>query len=319
MSETKPAASGAAKPNPATGGANWLSVIMWPFAKAWKLLHKHWLSYMTGYVLRDKNRIYSVKFVWYGDSVYLHPMIWGSLLLSLMARNQWVEPQWLLLTWFATLFVCYLAIMYNFNVLRMATLGIGLVALFGMAYVSTVEWSWNPLHALAQHLSAQKATVSAGFYVVASYVFLLLIASEVIWAWLFHRVEIDESYVYEHRFLSSSTREPIFARGLVRETKDLLELLLLGAADIRHRTKNGYKRFKNVPFASLWLGSAIDGLLDYRRPGQVRLESKDRTAEEARISDALHEEDEGHEDDDGGMLDDDMPDDDGADDDDNHM
>ncbi len=44
------------------------------------------------------------------------------------------------------------------------------------------------------------------------------IAAEVVWAWLFHRVEIDESYVYEHQFLRATTREPIFARGLKRET-----------------------------------------------------------------------------------------------------
>lgn len=298
---------------PEKKGRGWFGVLTWPLVKVWLLLHKHWLSYITGHVLRDKNRIYSVKFVWYGDSVYLHPMIWGSLLLALLARQNWVAGHWLLLAWFAALFVCYLAIMYNFNVFRMATLGVGLVALFGLAYIATVEWAWNPLHALATHLASLKPTVTPGFYVVAAYVFLLLIVSEVIWAWLFHRVEIDESYVYEHRFLSSSTREPIFARGLVRETKDLLELLLLGAADIRHRTKNGYKRFKNVPFASLWLGTAIDGLLDYRRPGQIALENKE-DADQARLSDAMHEleeEDEGEGDMDDGAIpydDDDMDD-----------
>jgi two-component system sensor histidine kinase KdpD len=85
----------------------------------------------------------------------------------------------------------------------------------------------------------------------------LLIVAEVVWAWMFNRVELDESYVYEHRFLKSTTREPIFARGLKRETRDLLELLILGAGDIEHRTKTGAKRFKNVPGASLGLGRAI--------------------------------------------------------------
>jgi len=108
-----------------------------------------------------------------------------------------------------------------------------------------------------------------------------------VWAWLFHRVEIDESYVYEHQFMVSTTREPIFARGLKRETRDILELILLGAGDIQHRTRKGYKSFRNVPFASLWLGTAIDSLLDFRR--RVEPETTSTTDDEAtlvRMSDA---------------------------------
>ena len=45
------------------------------------MLYKNWLSYLFGRVLRDESRIYSIKFIWYGDSVYLHPMIWGSVVL----------------------------------------------------------------------------------------------------------------------------------------------------------------------------------------------------------------------------------------------
>ena len=105
---------------------------------------------------------------------------------------------------------------------------------------------------------------------------------------MFHRVEIDESYVYEHQFLKVSTREPIFARGLKRETRDILELLLLGAGDIQHRTRSGYKRFKNVPFASLWLGRSIDRLLDFRRKAEVDLsQSSDKDeSDQVRITDA---------------------------------
>ncbi len=59
-----------------------------------------------------------------------------------------------------------------------------------------------------------------------------------------------------------------------RETKDLLELLILGAADIKHRTRTGYRTFKNVPAASLGLGAAIDSMLDFRRPGEIELDRK---------------------------------------------
>ena len=121
--------------------------------------------------------------------------------------------------------------------------------------------------------------------------FAVLIFAEVAWAWLFNRVELDESYVYEHKFMKSTTREPIFARGLKRETRDLLELLILGAGDIEHRTKTGAKRFKNVPGASLGLGRAIDSMLDYRRNEQVDLERKGRRDDDdqAHLTDAIHD------------------------------
>jgi len=293
----------------------WLFV--WPVVGLCKSFYRHFLSYVIGTKVHDRRRVHSVKFVWYGDSVYLHPMVWGSLLLYLAALTGAVPAGFLLLAWFAGLAVCYLTIMYNFNVVRTAILGVGLVALFGMAFVATVEFAWNPLTAVAGHVARLEAEVTPGFYVASAYLFAALIASEVVWAWLFHRVEIDESYVYEHGFLQGSTREPIFARGMKRETKDLLELLLLGAADIQHRTKNGYKRFKNVPFASLWLGTAIDSLLDRRRKGEAGSTGKtEDDAEFVRAQDAmseLEEEDDG-DDDDGGDGDDDSGDDDSGDD-----
>ena len=270
-----------------------LGMVAAPFVFVFGALHKHFLAYLLSRTLRDEDRIYSIKFVWYGDSVYLHPMTWGSLILYFLAKTDVIAPGWLLLTWFCMLAVSYLAVMYNFDVIRMAILATGLVAIFGLAYISTKELSWNPFNAIFQHIRSLHSSVESGFYLLSCYLFSALIFSEVIWAWLFHRVEIDESYVYEHRFLRGTTREPIFSRGLKRETKDLLELLLLGAGDIMHRTRSGVKRFKNVPLASLWLGSSIDNLLDYRRRGQVALERKRRLEDEAadaRVEDAFPEE-----------------------------
>jgi len=267
-----------------------LWLLVWPVIGLWRSFYKHFLAYLIGTKVYDRTRVYSVKFVWYGDSVYLHPMVWGSLLLYVVAITGVVPAGYLLLAWFAALAVCYLTIMYNFNVIRTAMLGVGLVALFGLAFIATVEFAWNPLTAVAGHVTRLQAGVTPGFYIAAAYLFAVLIFSEVAWAWLFHRVEIDASYVYEHGFLQGSTREPIFARGMKRETKDLLELLLLGAADIQHRTKNGYKRFKNVPFASLWLGTAIDSLLDHRRKGETASASKtEDDSELVRAQDALSE------------------------------
>lgn len=262
-------------------------IVFWPFVVASRTVHNVFLSYLMGTVKRDKDRIYRIRFVWYGDSIYLHPMIWGSLLLYGLTAAGLLTAGWALLIWFVALFVCYVTILYNLDVVRCGILATGIVAFFGMAHFSTVELAWNPLTALAAHVEWLDASVSPGFFVAAAYVFLALISAEVVWAWLFHRVEIDESYVYEHQFLRASTREPIFARGLKRETRDILELLLLGAGDIQHRTRKGYRSFRNVPFASLWLGTAIDSLLDFRRKGEVVMEREDEgETAQVRITDA---------------------------------
>ena len=283
----------------------WL--LAWPFVTLFQGLNKHFLSYILGRVVRDQRRIYTIKFVWYGDSIYLHPMIWGSAILWALAYAPGIASGWLLLVWFAMLFVCLMTVMYDFNVVRTATLVTGLVAFFALAYISTIEFAWNPLGALLDYIQGLKATVTPGFYGVSMYLFTLLIAAEVVWAWLFHRVELDESYVYEHKFLQGTIREPIFARGLRRETKDLLELLILGAGDIQHRTKTGHKRFNNVPFASLWLGTAIDSLLDYRRRAEVDMDMEHDESDQATVEHAYQDmteeyDDGGH--DDGGHDDD---------------
>ncbi len=264
-----------------------LTVIFWPLAKVWNGFYNHFLSYLIGRVVRDRDRIYRIRFVWYGDSIYLHPMIWGSLALFGLTAGGVITAGWALLVWFVALFVCYITILYNFDIIRCSILGTGIVAFFGMAHFATVELAWNPLTAVADHVRLLDASVSPGFFVAAAYVFTALISAEVVWAWLFHRVEIDESYVYEHQFMKTSTREPIFARGLKRETRDILELILLGAGDIQHRTRKGYRIFKNVPFASLWLGTAIDSLLDFRRKGEIALQKEGSDeGTDVRISDA---------------------------------
>jgi len=265
-----------------------LKILAWPFIFVGSLLYRHWFSYLIGRVLRDENRVYSIKFIWYGDSVYLHPMIWGSVILFFVTKSGVVGEGWPLFIWFVLLTICFLTIMYNFNILKGAILIVSLVALFGLAYIANSEWDWNPLKIVSQHILWLKAEVSPGFYIASAYVFSLLICSEVLKSWFFNRVELDESYVYEHRFMQGTSREPIFARGLKRETKDLLELLILGAADIQYRTKTGSKRFKNVPGASLGLGAAIDSMLDYRRKGQISLEKKQGDdADQVRLSDAV--------------------------------
>ena len=267
-----------------------LAVLIWPLTKVWNGFSTHFLSYLIGQVVRDRDRIYRIRFVWYGDSIYLHPMIWGSLALFGLTAGGVLTAGWALLAWFVALFVCYITILYNFDIIRCSILATGIVAFFGLAHFSTVDLAWNPLTAVANHVRLLDASVSPGFFVAAAYVFTALISAEVVWAWLFHRVEIDESYVYEHQFMKTSTREPIFARGLKRETRDILELILLGAGDIQHRTRKGDRHFKNVPFASLWLGTAIDSLLDFRRKGEIVLQHDGHEdAADVRISDANQE------------------------------
>ena len=253
-----------------------LKILVWPFAALGHYFYEHWISYLIGRVLRDEDRVYSVKFIWYGDSVYLHPLVWGSLILFFVTKSDVFTQGWPLLVWFILLAVCFLTVIYNFDIIKATVLLISVVAVFSLAYIANVQWEWNPPRIVAHHIQSLKPEVTPGFYVVVAYVFAALICLEVVWAWLFNRVEIDESYVYEHRCMQSTSREPIFARGLTRETKDLLELLILGAADIKHRTRTGQKTFKNVPGASLGLGRALDSLLDFRRPGEIELERKMR-------------------------------------------
>jgi hypothetical protein len=274
-----------------------LKILAWPFLFVWRVLYQNWLSYLVGGVTRDERRVYSVRFIWYGECVYLHPMIWGSLVLFFVAKSDVFAPGWPLLVWFVLLAICFLTVMYNFDVYKTGVLLICLVAFLGLAYISTREWEWNPLRGLSEHIGNLQATVSPGFYIISCYVFTLLIAGELMWAWLFNRVELDESYVYEHRFLRGTSREPIFAQGLKRETKDLLELLILGAGDISHRTKNGYKSYPNVPGASLGLGKAIDSMLDYRRNEQLAMEGQGNDEDDqSALTDAmpdLYDEDDG--------------------------
>ena len=54
-----------------------LKIVVWPFVTLWRFLYEHILSYVFGRVTRDEDRVYSIRFVWYGDSIYLHPMVWG--------------------------------------------------------------------------------------------------------------------------------------------------------------------------------------------------------------------------------------------------
>ncbi len=353
----------------------WLKLLFIPLVWIAKLLDKHFVSFIRGRVLKDETRVYSLRFVWYSDSVYLHPMIWGSLVLWFLATNAVVvesddvaaaatgasqaaasegdataatpadstpaaessdtspaapddagaeagdtdvsgqtdgetegqpaeaqaektgmgawglKPGWLTMVWFISLGVCYMTTMHNFDVLRVAILIVVVLAVLGGSYYATHELELDLLAGVINHLDSLQATVTPGFYLVSAYFFAGLIVCEVFWAWLFQRVEIDESYVYEFRFLMGTAREPIFARGLRRETKDLLELALMGAADITHRTKNGVKRFPNVPFASLWLGLAFDKMLDYRRTGQIELEKRRQKdqSDQARLQDAMEE------------------------------
>ena len=53
-------------------------------------------------------------------------------------------PGWPLLIWFVMLAVCFLTVMYNFDVLKAGVLAMCIVAVFSLVYVSNVEWEWNP-------------------------------------------------------------------------------------------------------------------------------------------------------------------------------
>ena len=64
-----------------------LRLLLLPLLLVGKFLDKHFVSFIRGRVLRGEDRVYSLRFVWYSDSVYLHPMIWGSLVLYFVATQ----------------------------------------------------------------------------------------------------------------------------------------------------------------------------------------------------------------------------------------
>ena len=69
-----------------------LKVLAWPFVFCYRLLYEQWISYLLGRVVRDEHRVYSVRFIWYGDSVYLHPMVWGSIVLFFVIKSEVFAP-----------------------------------------------------------------------------------------------------------------------------------------------------------------------------------------------------------------------------------
>ncbi|MFP6676488.1 MAG: hypothetical protein VB878_15495, partial [Pirellulaceae bacterium] len=121
-------------------------------------------------------------------------MIWGGFILAAFAApidQTSAVAGWILLSWFILLFVCFLTIMYNFDVIKSAVMLVGVIAILGLAYIANMELAWNPLTSGFDKIKILGASVSPGFYMVSGFVFALMIASEIIWAWLFHRVEID--------------------------------------------------------------------------------------------------------------------------------
>ena len=129
-----------------------LKIIAWPFVALSRYFYDHWISYLIGRVLRDEDRVYSIKFIWYGDSVYLHPLVWGSLVLFFVTKSDVFTPGWPLLVWFIMLAVCFLTVMYNFDIIKASVLLVCVVAVFSLAYIANVQWEWNPLRVLAHHI-----------------------------------------------------------------------------------------------------------------------------------------------------------------------
>src|SRR3990170_584765 len=109
-----------------------LKIIAWPFVALARYLYNHWISYLIGRVLRDEDRVYSIKFIWYGDSVYLHPMVWGSAVLFFVTKSEVFSPGWPLLVWFIALAVCFLTVMYNFDIVKASVLLVCVVAVFSL-------------------------------------------------------------------------------------------------------------------------------------------------------------------------------------------
>lgn len=230
-----------------------------------------YLSFVRGQVTRDTyGKAVHVRFCHYSPIVYLHPLVWASLLLGCFATAG-ATPEWLILIWFLLVLVVTMTALEDIDIFRAVSLGLLILVVLLAAWVSTLKFAWNPLATVADVFRSLHVAVTPGFYFAVAMGSGAVVAGPLIYAWLYNRVEIDRAYVMEYRFLKGVTREQIYARAVRRDPKDLGEVLLLGAADIVVNTRSGHVyRYANVPGAAAWLARAFDTVLDVQQPGERR-------------------------------------------------
>lgn len=240
-------------------------------ARALYYIDDRYFSFVRGKVARDvSGRTVHVRFCHYSPIIYLHPLIWGNLILGWLAVAG-VPPGWLMIIWFLGVLVVTVTALCDIDIFRAVSLGLAVLVVLLGAWISTLKLAWNPLVAVAGSVRALEVGVTPGFYFAVAIGTGVLVAGPLLYAWLYKRVEIDRAYVMEYRFLKGVTREQIYARSVKRDPKDLGEILLLGAADIVVNTRAGHVyRYANVPGAGAWLAHAFDTVLDLQESGERR-------------------------------------------------
>ena len=69
---------------------------------------------------------------------------------------------------------CFLTVMYNFDIFKAGVLGVCLVAVFGLAYVSRSRMAMESSQwVLADHVEELDVTVSEGFYIASAWIFAI--------------------------------------------------------------------------------------------------------------------------------------------------
>ena len=104
---------------------------------------------------------------------------------------------------------------------------------------------------------------TSGFFLMSALFWTIIVIPTVIECWLNRRIELDSKYVQERRFMRSTARYPLFARKVQREVSDMLEWVLLGAADVHIAVQGGARLYRNVPGAGRRLSRPLDDVVDY--------------------------------------------------------
>ena len=141
------------------------------------------------------------------------------------------------------------SITLDLNFWKMFGLVASIAGIVAFSYVSSKEFGVDFLAEVGSFLKSLNAEATSGFFLMSGFVWTAIVIPTVVEAWLNRRIELDNKYVQERRFMRSTARYPLFARKVERDVSDMIEWALLGAADVNIAVHGGVRLYKNVPGA----------------------------------------------------------------------
>lgn len=284
-----------------------LRVVLWvPGVTIAKWLDEHWFSYVRQQVVRDaRGNLVEVRFCHYGNPIFLFTMALVTYVIycivlatvptfdakvlldaaqpaNVITAVKVTTSGWFLFSWFVLLVLTYLALMTDVGWKELMWV-IAVVAIIVLgSLLSQLQWQFNPLRGLRDHVRNIDVAVTPGFYLAVAELFTGLVCITLLQSWMYRRVKMDKSFVQMLGFPWGMKREQIYARPVERTSPDLIEsiLLLFGANVKVYLTGNRVLVFKNVPRAGRGrFADAIDALIDYKSGSEQKREADEAAAE----------------------------------------